>query len=436
MQVHLASFAAAATILSGVALADISPDELAGGVKRVEASVIERRRDFHLHPELSNREVRTSEIVAKRLRALGIDVKTGIGVTGVAGVLRGGAPGPTIGLRADMDALPVTEQVDLPFKSKVTAQYRGESVGVMHACGHDAHVAMLLGVAEVLASMKSKLRGQVLFIFQPAEEGAPEGETGGASRMLAEGLFDVAKPEAVFGLHVIASLPTGVIGYRSGPMMAGSDAFTIEVTGRQTHGSRPWGGIDPIVAAAQIVTGLQTVVSRQTDITEMPTVLSVGAIKGGIRFNIIPDTVEMVGTLRTFDEKVRAEVIERMNRTATNIAAASGATAKLTMTEPRNPPVINDPALTARSLPSLERVAGKGNVRIISLQTTAEDFSFYGQRVPALFFWVGITPPDRDPATAAFNHSPLFYVDEAGMAVGMKAMLAVAVDYLQSRAVR
>ena len=425
------SFAAIAIFSSSLALADISQDELAGGVKKIEPKVIEWRRDFHQHPELSNRETRTAEIVAKRLRALGLEVKTGVGLTGVAGVLRGGQPGPTIGLRADMDALPVTEQVDLPFKSKVTAQYRGETIGVMHACGHDAHLAILLGVAEVLSGMRDKLRGQVLFIFQPAEEGAPEGETGGASRMLAEGLFDVAKPEAVFGLHVIASLPTGVIGYRSGPMMAGSDSFTIQVTGRSTHGSRPWGGIDPIVAAAQIVTGLQTIVSRQTDITEIPTVISVGAIKGGIRFNIIPDTVEMVGTLRTFDEKVRSEVIERMDRTAKNIAAASGATAKLTMNEPRNPPVINDPTLTARALPSLERVAGKGNVRTISLQTTAEDFSFYGQRVPALFFWVGITPPDRDPATAPFNHSPLFYVDETGMAVGMKAMLAVAVDYLQ-----
>ena len=436
MRLHLRTLVVLGACCSGVALADISQDDVSSGIKKVEARVIETRRDLHMHPELSNREVRTAEIVAKRLRALGMEVKTGIGLTGVAGVLRGAQPGPTIGLRADMDALPVTEQVDLPFKSKATTQYRGETVGVMHACGHDAHVAMLLGVAEAMAGMKSQLRGQILFIFQPAEEGAPEGETGGASRMLAEGLFDVAKPEAVFGLHVIASLPTGVIGYRSGPMMAGSDAFTIDVVGRQTHGSRPWGGIDPIVAAAQIVTGLQAVVSRQTDITEIPTVLSIGAIKGGIRFNIIPDTVQMVGTLRTFDEKVRAEVIERMRRTATNIAAASGATATLTMTEPRNPPVINDPALTARALPSLERVAGKGNVRTISLQTTAEDFSFYGQRVPALFFWVGITPPDRDPATTPFNHSPLFYLDEAGMALGMKAMLAVAVDYLQSSAGR
>lgn len=413
------------------ATADITNAELDSAAKAVEPKVIEWRRDFHAHPELSNREVRTADVVAKRLRALNIQVKTGIGLTGVAGLLRGAQPGPTIALRADMDALPVTEQVDLPFKSKVTTQYRGETVGVMHACGHDAHVAILLGVAEVLAGMRDKLRGQVLFIFQPAEEGPPDGETGGASRMLAEGLFDIAKPQAVFGLHVIASLPTGVIGYRSGPMMAGSDRFTIEVTGRQTHGSRPWGGVDPIIVAAQIMTGLQTIVSRQVDITEIPTVISVGAIKGGIRFNIIPDSVEMVGTIRTFDKAVRADVIQRMERTAKSIAAASGATATLSIGDAPNPPVINDAALTQQSLPSLERVAGKGNVRTISLQTTAEDFSFYGQQVPALFFWVGITPPDRDPATAAFNHSPLFYVDEAGMSTGVRAMLAVATDYLQ-----
>lgn len=415
-----------------VATAQIAPAELDTAVKAIEPKVIEWRRDLHQHPELSNREVRTAEVVAKRLRALGLEVKTGIGLTGVAGLLRGGLPGPTIGLRADMDALPVVEQVDLPFKSKVTTQYRGETVGVMHACGHDAHVAMLLGVAEVLAGMRKNLRGQVLFIFQPAEEGPPEGETGGASRMLAEGLFDIAKPEAVFGLHVIASLPTGVIGYRTGPMMAGSDSFTITVTGRQTHGSRPWGGIDPIVTASQIVSGLQTIVSRQVDITEIPTVISVGAIKGGIRFNIIPDTVEMVGTIRTFDKDMRADVLQRMDRTVKNIAAANGATATFSVRDNPNPPVINDRKLTQQSLPSLERVVGKDNVRTISLQTTAEDFSFYGQQAPSLFFWVGITPSDRDPVTAAFNHSPLFYVDEAGMSVGMRAMLAVATDYLQA----
>jgi len=426
-----ASLLACCSLLAATAAADITPNELDSAANQVAPKVIEWRRDLHQHPELSNREVRTSEIVAKRLRALGIEVKTGIAVTGVAGLLRGALPGPTIGLRADMDALPVTEQVDLPFKSTVTAEYRGDKVGVMHACGHDAHVAMMLGIAEVLAGMRDKLRGQVLFIFQPAEEGPPEGETGGASRMLAEGLFDIARPEAVFGMHVIASLPTGVVGYRSGPMMAGSDSFTIKVTGRQTHGASPWAGIDPVVAASQIVTGLQTIVSRQVDITAIPAVISIGAIKGGVRYNIIPDSVEMLGTIRTFDKGVRADVLQRMDRTVKNIAAASGASATLSVRDNPNPPVINDPALTQQSLPSLERTVGKDNVRVISLQTTAEDFSFYGEKVPSLFFWVGITPPDRDPATVAFNHSPQFYVDEAGMAVGTRAMLAVATDYLQ-----
>lgn len=423
--------ACSSAVLTPCVRADITPAELDAAAKTVAPKVIEWRRDLHQNPELGNREVRTSGVVAKRLKALGIEVKTGIALTGVAGLLRGALPGPTIALRADMDALPVTEQVDLPFKSKVTTQYRGETVGVMHACGHDTHVAMLLGVAEVLAGMKDKLRGQVLFIFQPAEEGAPEGETGGASRMLAEGLFDIAKPQAVFGLHVTSALPTGTLGYRSGPMMAGSDAFTIHVTGRQTHGSRPWGGIDPIVAASQIVMGLQTVVSRQVDITDTPVVVSVGAIKGGIRFNIIPDSVEMVGTFRTFDPRVRTEVIASMDRVIKNTAAATGATATLKIGATPNPPVINDPDLTQQTLPSLAGVVGKDHVRSMTLQTTAEDFSFYGQQAPALFFWVGVTPQDRDTATAAFNHSPLFYVDETALTIGTRSMLAVATDYLQ-----
>ncbi len=425
---------AAATTFALNAHADLTPAGLDAAVDAIEPRVIEWRRDFHRHPELSNRETRTAEVVAKRLRAMGLEPKTGIGLTGVAALLRGGQPGPTIALRADMDALPVTEQVDLPFKSTATAQFRGETVGVMHACGHDAHTAILLGVAEILARQRDQVRGQVLFIFQPAEEGAPDGETGGANRMLSEGLFEIAKPEAVFGLHVIASLPTGVIGYRPGPMMAGSDRFAIMVQGRQTHGSRPWGGVDPIVTSSQIVSGLQTIVSRQVDITSIPAVISVGAIKGGIRFNIIPDTVEMIGTLRTFDTGVRADIVERMNRTVQSIAAANGATATLTVPDDHSiPPVVNDAKLTQRSLPSLERVAGKDNVRVISLQTTAEDFSFYGTKAPAFFFWVGITPPDRDPATVPFNHSPLFYVDEAGLRTGMRAMLAVATDYLQGQ---
>lgn len=415
------------------ARAQISQAEIDAAARQLEAKVIETRRDLHAHPELSNREKRTADLVAKRLRALKLDVKTGIAVTGVAAVLEGALPGPTIALRADMDALPVTERTDVPFKSTVKTQFRGETVGVMHACGHDGHVAILLGVAEALAGMRERLHGQVLFIFQPAEEGPPEGETGGAPRMLAEGLFDIAKPEAIFGLHLFSSLPTGVIGYRAGPLMAGSDRFMLLVNGRQTHGSRPWNGIDPIVVAAQIVTALQTIVSRQVDITATPAVISVGAIKGGIRYNIIPDSVELIGTIRTFDEAVRQDIFVRMERTAKSIAAASGASATLTIApEAHNPPVINDLALTERSLPALERVAGKDNVRTIPPQTVGEDFSYYGRNVPSLFFWVGVTPPDRDPTAAPFNHSPLFYMDEASLAVGMRALLGVATEYLQA----
>ena len=421
-------------MMAASASAQIQPAAIDAAAQRLEPKVIAWRRDLHQHPELGNSEVRTAQIVAKHLRALGLEVRTQVGVTGVVALLKGAKPGPTIGLRADMDALPVTERGDLPFKSTVTADYRGEKVGVMHACGHDAHVAILLGVAEALAGMREQLPGQVLFVFQPAEEGPPEGQRGGASLMLDEGAFALARPEAMFGLHVIASLPTGVIGYRSGPFMAGSDAFSIAIEGRQTHGSRPWGGVDPIVTAGQVLVGLQTIVSRQIDITEIPAVVSIGAIKGGIRFNIIPDSVEMIGTIRTFNKDVRADIIARMDSTAQHIAAASGATASLKFRpEVSIPPVINDPDLTRRSLPTLARVAGQANVRQVSLQTTAEDFSFFGNAVPSLFFWVGITPPDRDPATVAFNHSPLFYVDEAGLPTGTRALLALAVDYLEGR---
>jgi amidohydrolase len=417
-----------------VAFGAVTPEQVEGALKKVDDDVIAWRRDIHQHPELGNREIRTSKIVADHLRKLGLSVKTGIAHTGVTAVLRGGKPGPTIALRADMDALPVTERVDVPFKSTATAEYLGKKVGVMHACGHDAHVAILMGVAEALVSMKGELPGTVLFIFQPAEEGPPEGEEGGASMMLREGIFNDPKPEAVFGLHVGSALPSGVIGYRSGPFMAGSDAFRIEVVGKQSHGSRPWSGVDPIVAASQIVVGLQTIVSRQIDITELPAVVTVGQIDGGVRHNIIPDTVEMRGTIRTFDPKVRADIIDRMRRTSENIASSSGAQAKLSVTEnTSNPVVYNNPQLTERSLPSLRRVAGDGKVVSIPLQTGAEDFAYYAQQVPSFFFFVGVTPEGQDLATTASNHSPLFYIHEPAIAVASRALMTVAVDYLQSR---
>jgi amidohydrolase len=411
--------------------AAIDDAALVAATQAVMPQVVTWRRDFHAHPELSNREVRTSAIVAEQLRKLGLEVRTGIAHTGVVGVLRGGRPGPTVALRADMDALPVTEQVDVPFKSLATAEYRGEKVGVMHACGHDAHTAILLGAAKVLAGMKAELPGTVLFVFQPAEEGAPDGERGGASLMLEEGLFANPRPEAVFGLHVFSTGNVGKVGYRSGPLMAGSDRFRIVVNGRQTHGARPWGGVDPIVAASQIVLGLQTIVSRQVDITEYPAVVSVGAIKGGIRNNIIPDSVELVGTYRTFDPAIRADVTERIKHIAASTAASQGATVEVTFGDDPNPVVHNDPALTTRAVASLQRALGIDNVAVAPYVTGAEDFAFYGQQVPAFFFFVGSTPAGQDPARAPSNHSPMFYLDEGSLPVGLRSLLGVTVDYLQ-----
>jgi amidohydrolase len=426
-----AAIAALLAISACPAGAAITEDQLDQAAKSIAPQVITWRRDFHQHPELGNRETRTSAAVAAHLKSLGLEVRTGIAHTGVVGVLKGGKPGPVIALRADMDALPVAEQVDVPFKSVATTEYRGEKVGVMHACGHDAHTAILMGAAQALVSMRKELPGTVLFIFQPAEEGAPDGEQGGAPLMLAEGVFDIAKPDAAFGLHVWSGLNAGKIGYRSGPFMAASDRYRILVKGEQTHGSKPWGGVDPIVASAQIVMGLQTLVSRQIDITAHPAVVSVGAIKGGIRNNIIPDQVEMIGTFRTFDPAVRQQIIDGITRTAKDIAASSGATAEVEVAEDANPVTFNDVKLTARMLPSLERAAGPGNVLEIPFVTGAEDFSYFGQRVPSLFFFVGITPPGKDAAKAPSNHSPKFYIDESGLELGVRAMLGVAVDYLQ-----
>ena len=431
MSRSLALVVPALVLTSAPALAAVTDAALEAAARAVDPKVVTWRRDFHEHPELSNRELRTSQKVAEHLKSLGLEVKTGIAHTGVVGILRGGRPGPVIALRADMDALPVTEQVDVPFKSLATAEYRGQQVGVMHACGHDAHTAILMGAAQALTSLRKDLPGTILFVFQPAEEGAPEGERGGASLMLEEGVFDLVKPEAAFGLHVFSTLNTGVIGYRSGPLMAASDRYRIVVRGRQTHGARPWGGVDPIVVASQIVMGLQTVVSRQLDITRYPAVLSVGAIRGGIRNNIIPDEVEMVGTFRTFDPAVRQQIIERLTRTAQDIAHSAGATATVEIGADNNPVVVNEAALTRRMLPSLEHAAGAGRVVETPYVTGAEDFAFYAERVPSLFFFVGVTPPGTDPAQAPSNHSPLFYLDEGGLPVGLRAMLGVAVDYLQ-----
>jgi amidohydrolase len=429
---HRSVCAATALLLaSSSALAAIPDNALEDAARAVDPQVVAWRRDFHQHPELSNRETRTAQVVAEHLRSLGLEVKTGIAHNGVVGILRGGRPGPTVALRADMDALPVTEQVDVPFKSVATAEYRGEKVGVMHACGHDAHTAILMGTAQALVALRKDLPGTVLFVFQPAEEGAPDGERGGAPLMLEEGVFELARPEVAFGLHVWSATPAGVIGYRSGPFMAASDRFRIVVTGRQTHGSRPWGGVDPIVVSSQILMGLQTIVGRQLDITSYPAVVSVGAIKGGIRNNIIPDQVEMIGTFRTFDVAVRQQIIERMTRTAQDIAHSAGATATVEIADDNNPVTVNDPQLTRRMLPSLERVVGKDRVVEIPYVTGAEDFAYFANTVPSLFFFVGSTPAGVDPAQAPSNHSPLFYLDESSLPLGVRALLGLTVDYLQ-----
>lgn len=406
----------------------------AAALARVEPKVLGWRRDLHENPELSNREFRTAKLVAEHLRRLGLQVETGIAHTGVVAVVKGALPGPTIALRADMDALPVTEQGALPFRSKVTSTYRGEPVGVMHACGHDAHTAMLMGIAEALVAVQAQLPGSVVLIFQPAEEGAPEGEEGGAGLMLRQGVFERFRPEAAFALHVTSLMRTGQIGYRGGPMLAASDSFRIVVKGRGTHGARPWGGIDPIVVSAQVINALQTIVSRQMDITTNPLVITVGAIKGGIRNNIVPDEVEMIGTIRTFDMVQRADVIERMRRTIDGVAAANGTTASFELDAGGTPVVVNEPGLTLRSVAALQRIAGSSSVKAVPLITGAEDFGFFAQRVPSFFFYLGITPPDRNPVTAATNHSAQFFVDEAAFPLGARALSGVAIDYLRAGA--
>ncbi|WP_198333293.1 M20 family metallopeptidase [Psychrobacter aquimaris] len=406
--------------------ADINIDEQ---VKSVENKVIEWRRDIHQHPELSNRETRTAAIVAKHLKSLGMQVETDIAHTGVVGYLKGAKPGPTVMLRADMDALPVTEKADVPFKSTVVTKYMGEDVGVMHACGHDTHVAMLMGTAEVLAGVQKELHGNIMFVFQPAEEGAPTGEEGGANLMLKQGIFKKYKPDVAFGLHIMSSLNTGQIGYRSGPIMASADTFDITVKGKQTHGSAPWNGVDPIAAASQIVTGINHIVSRQVDITKEPAIISFGKISGGIRDNIIPDSVNMIGTIRNFDMDNRDQIFDNIKTTATHIAMASGAEADVKIIK-GYPVTINNPALTAQMLPTLKSVAGADNVFDVPKLTASEDFSFYSQEVPGLFIFLGGTPVGQDPSKAAYNHSPYFYADEASFKVGTKALSQLAIDYL------
>jgi len=420
-----------AALLSAVSVSPLFGQSLAPEIDRGVAAVLPQvvawRRDIHQHPELGFRETRTAALVAGELTRLGLEVRTGVGRTGVVGILRGARPGPVVALRADMDALPVTEQVDLPFKSTVRTEFNGQDVGVMHACGHDTHTAMLLGVAAVLAGLKDRLPGTVVFLFQPNEEGMP-GEPSGAQAMIADGALANPAPQAVFGLHVTPAR-VGTILYRAGAVMSASDVLRIVVHGRQTHGAIPWGGVDPIVIASQIVLALQTIPSRQLDVTLGPAILTVGMIQGGNRYNIIPDSVVLLGTVRTFDEGMRADIKERIRRTAEGIAQSAGATATVEV-EGGAPGVYNDPALTERMAPTLARVAGPGNLLPAALWTPSEDFALYQQKVPGMFFFIGVTPADRDPMTAPRNHSPLFYADEGALPIGIRAMANLAVDYL------
>ena len=408
--------------------------EVAKKAQSIEQKVISWRRDFHEHPELGNSEFRTAEIIAKHLKSLGITVTTGVAKTGVVGILKGGKPGPVVALRADMDGLPVTERVDVPFASKVKTTYNGQEVGVMHACGHDSHMAILMGVAEVLASVKKDIPGTVKFIFQPAEESAPAGEEGGAELMVKEGVLENPKVEVIFGLHINSQTPVGDISYRPGGTMAAVNDFKITVKGRQAHGAYPWSSIDPIVISAQIVNNLQTIVSRNLNVTENAGVVTVGAINGGVRSNIIPEKVEMLGTIRNFTKEDEALFKERVKTIAVKTAEAGGGTAEVQLPYSNHYPVtFNDVALTEKMLPSLQATAGADHVKLKPPVTGAEDFSFYQEKVPGLFFFLGGMPKGQDAVKAPSHHTPDFFIDESGFVLGVKALSNLTLDYMVAK---
>lgn len=397
----------------------------------IEARVIEWRRHFHQYPELSNREFKTGKMIVDHLKSLGMEVRYPVAKTGAVGILRTGKPGPTIALRADIDGLPVVERNSLPFASKEKSTYLGQEVGVMHACGHDTHIAILMGVAEILSGMKSDLNGTIVFLFQPAEEGAPEGEEGGAALMIKEGVLDDPKVDVAFGLHISSQTPVGTLTFKPEGMLAASDMLKIKVKGVQAHGSAPWSGIDPIVVSAQIINGLQTIVSRQLDLTQAGAALTIATIHGGVRNNIIPEEVEMTGTLRTLDNTMQDEMHRRIKRTAENIAESMGATAEVEIIR-GYPVTYNSPELANWAQPVMERVAGKDKAVVIKAVTGAEDFSFFSQKVPGFFFFVGGMPLDADPTKVPSHHTPDFFIDESGMITGLRAMLNLTVDYMKS----
>lgn len=400
-------------------------DELAS---QIESTVIEWRHHLHQYPELSNREFKTAAFIAEKLESFGLEVQTGIAHTGVVAILKGGKPGPVIGLRADIDALPVTERVPLEWASKEVSEYNGQKVGVMHACGHDTHVSILLGTAKLLSEIKDDLKGTIKFIFQPAEEGAPRGEEGGAELMVKEGVLKNPDVDVIFGLHIWSTMEAGKIGYKPEGTMAAANSYQIKVKGKQTHGSRPWAGIDPIVTSAMIINGLQTTVSRQAELTQDPAVVTVGAIHGGVRNNIIPEEVEMIGTIRTFDDGMREKIFKDIERTATMIASSQGAIAEVTINK-GYPVTYNDPELTELMVPTLEFTAGKENVILSKAITGAEDFSFYQKEIPGLFFFLGGMPKGMDANEAYPHHTPDFFVTDDSMILGIRTFCNLVIDY-------
>jgi amidohydrolase len=402
-------------------------DKIAKLAKDLEPQVIAWRHHLHQYPELSNREYKTMAYIAENLKELGITIETGMAHTGVVAVLDTGKPGPVIGLRADMDALPVRERVRLPFSSTEETEYLGQKVGVMHACGHDTHVAMLMGTAKILYAMRNELKGKIVFVFQPAEEGAPEGEEGGAALMIKQGLIDKYGIELMYGLHINSTMDVGTIRYKPMGTMAAADQFTIKVKGKQTHGSRPWSGVDPITVSAQIILGMQTIISRQVDLTQEAAVITIGKFTSGVRNNIIPEEAEMIGTIRTLDTAMQRQVHEKIRRTAQSIAESAGAEADVHINI-GYPVTYNNPELTAKMLPSLEKAVGEDNVRVIKAMTGAEDFSFYAQKVPGLFFFLGGKPRDISIFDAPQHHTPDFYVDDSSYLYGMKALCQLVVD--------
>ena len=420
-------------LISVNSIAQITPALIDQKAKAIQPKLVEWRRHIHQNPELGNHEFKTMQYIVDHCKKLGLEVQSNVAKTGVVAILRGGKPGPVIALRADMDALPVKERVDIPFASKVTTEYNGEQVSVMHACGHDSHVAMLMGTAELLVSIKKDVPGTIKFIFQPAEEGLPAGEEGGAPLMVKEGVMDNPKVDAIFGLHINSQTEIGKLKYKSGAAMAASDWFTIKIKGKQTHGSQPWSGVDPIMVAAQMINAFQTIVSRQENLTKAPVVISVGKITAGVRSNIIPEECEMIGTIRTLDKDMQKEVHEKLKLTATKIAEASGATVEVTI-DTKTLVTYNTPELVKMMIPSLETAAGKDNVTDDVWTTGAEDFSYFGEKAPSFFFFLGGMPKGKNPKEAAAHHTPDFYIDDSMLDVGVKAFCNIVFDYARLKA--